>query len=77
MAAQLRELGFEVLPSSANFVFARHGKAKGAELAQALRDRAVLIRHFSAPRINDYLRITVGTAEQTGKLIAALRDIFA
>jgi histidinol-phosphate aminotransferase len=75
MAAQLRELGFEVLPSSANFVFARHEKATGPELALALRERAVLIRHFSAPRINDYLRITVGTAEQTGKLIAALRNI--
>jgi histidinol-phosphate aminotransferase len=75
MTAQLRELGFEVLPSSANFVFARHEKAKGPELAQALRDRAVLIRHFSAPRSSDYLRITVGTAEQTGKLIAALRNI--
>ncbi len=77
MAAQLRELGFEVLPSSANFVFARHEKAKGPELAQALRDRAVLIRHFSAPRIKDYLRITVGTAEQTGRLTSALQDILA
>jgi len=77
MAAQLRQLGFEVLPSSANFVFARHEKAKGPKLTLALRERAVLIRHFSAPRINDYLRITVGTAEQTSKLIAALRDILA
>ncbi len=77
MVAHLRELGFEVLPSSANFVFARHEKSKGPELAQALRERAVLIRHFSAPRINDYLRITVGTAEQTSKLIAALQDILA
>ena len=75
MVAQLGALGFDVLPSSANFVFARHKTAKGAALAQALRDRAVLIRHFNAPRIADYLRITVGTAEQTGKLIAALRDI--
>jgi histidinol-phosphate aminotransferase len=77
MAAQLRELGFEVLPSSANFVFARHEKARGPELAQALRERAVLIRHFSAPRINDYLRITVGTAEQTGRLTSTLKDILA
>ncbi len=77
MAAQLRELGFEVLPSSANFVFARHEKAKGGELTQALRERAVLIRHFNAPRINDYLRITVGTAEQTGRLTSALKDILA
>ncbi len=75
MAAQLRALDFALLPSSANFVFARHKSAGGAELAQALRDRAVLVRNFSAPRIEDFLRITVGTAEQTGKLIAALRDI--
>ena len=75
MTAQLSELSFEVLPSSANFIFARHKQAKGGELAQALRDRAVLIRHFNAPRIQDFLRITVGTAEQTEKLVAALKDI--
>ncbi len=75
MAARLRELGFSVLPSSANFVFARHATAKGGELAQRLRERAVLVRHFNAPRIQDYLRITVGKAEQTDKLVAALRDI--
>jgi histidinol-phosphate aminotransferase len=75
MSAQLRELGFSVLPSSANFVFARHRSARGGDLVQSLRDRAVLVRHFNLPRIDDYLRITVGTAEQTGKLVAALRDI--
>ncbi len=75
MTAQLRELGFEVLPSSANFVFARHKNTRGVELAQALRDRAVLVRHFNAPRTKDFLRITVGTAEQTEKLVAALKDI--
>ncbi len=75
MTARLRELGFQVLPSSANFIFARHKHAKGGELAQALRDRAVLIRHFDAPRTQNFLRITVGTAEQTEKLVAALKDI--
>jgi histidinol-phosphate aminotransferase len=75
MTARLRELGFEVLPSSANFIFARHKRARGGELAQALRDRAVLVRHFNAPRTEDFLRITVGTAEQTEKLVAALKDI--
>ena len=75
MVAQLRQLEFDVLPSSANFVFARHKTAKGAVLAQALRDRAVLIRHFNASRIEDFLRITVGTAEQTAKLVAALKAI--
>ena len=75
MSAQLRERNFDVLPSSANFVFARHKSAPGGELAQALRDRAILIRHFNAPRIKNYLRITVGTTEQTEKLIMALHDI--
>jgi histidinol-phosphate aminotransferase len=73
--ARLKELGFDILPSSANFVFARHKSAKGAELARALRDRAVLVRHFNAPRIEDFLRITIGTAEQTEKLVAALKEI--
>jgi histidinol-phosphate aminotransferase len=77
MTAQLRDLSFSVLPSSANFIFARHATAQGAELAKALRDRAVLVRHFNAPRIQDYLRITIGTSEQTDKLVAALRDILA
>ena len=75
MAAALEDLGFEVLPSSANFLFARHGTVGGAELAQALRERAVLVRRFGAPRIADYLRITVGTAEQTDRLMGALGDI--
>jgi histidinol-phosphate aminotransferase len=75
MTAQLAALNFDVLPSRANFVFARHGSVQGAELARALRDRAVLVRRFNAPRIADYLRITVGTAEQTDRLIGALGDI--
>jgi histidinol-phosphate aminotransferase len=77
MSAQLRDLGFEVLPSSANFIFARHKSAKGSDLAKALRDRAVLVRHFNLPRIEDFLRITVGTAEQTDRLVAALHSILA
>ena len=75
MTARLSELGLAILPSSANFIFARHKIANGADLARALRDRAVLVRHFNAPRIGNYLRITIGTAEQTDKLVAALRDI--
>jgi histidinol-phosphate aminotransferase len=75
MTEALVGLGFEVLPSSANFVFARHRVLGGAAVAQALRERAVLVRHFNAPRIADYLRITVGTAEQTGRLMEALCNI--
>jgi histidinol-phosphate aminotransferase len=71
----LVRLGFEVLPSSANFVFARHPAHDGAALATALRRRAVIVRHFAAPRIADYLRITVGTDAQTDRLMAALSDV--
>jgi histidinol-phosphate aminotransferase len=71
----LVRLGFEVLPSSANFVFARHRSHEGAALATALRQRAVIVRHFAAPRISDYLRITVGTDGQIDRLLSALSDI--
>jgi histidinol-phosphate aminotransferase len=71
----LVRLGFEVLPSAANFVFARHPAQQGAALAAALRQRAVIVRHFSAPRISDYLRITVGTDGQIDRLLSALSEI--
>src|SRR5882672_820979 len=70
-------LGFEVLPSSANFVFARHPAHEGAALAAALRLRAVIVRHFPAPRISDYLRIAVGTDGQIDRLLSALSDILS
>jgi len=71
----LKEAGFEVLPSLANFVFARHPAHEGAALAAALREQAVIVRHFSAPRISDYLRITVGTDEQIDRLLSAMAGI--
>ena len=72
---RLEALGFEVLPSAANFVFARHPAHRGADLAAALRQRAVLVRHFAAPRIDAFLRITVGTPEQCAALVAALAEV--
>jgi histidinol-phosphate aminotransferase len=75
LARALSELGFEVLPSQANFVFARHSTRPGAQLAAQLRERGVLVRHFQKPRIENFLRITVGTEEQCGRLIALLRDL--
>lgn len=75
LATTLEGLGFEVLPSAANFVFARHPSHDGAALTRALRDRAVLVRHFAAPRISDYLRITVGTDPQIDRLLAALEEV--
>ena len=71
----LRQRGFEVLPSQANFVFARHPGHSGEALAKSLRERAVLVRHFAKLRISDFLRITIGTPEECDRLIAALEDI--
>src|SRR5258706_5968988 len=72
---ELEHLGFEVLPSAANFVFTRHPAHNGAALAAALRERAVLVRHFMLPRISDYLRLTVGSHQQIDKLLSALSSI--
>ncbi len=71
----LSELGFEVLSSQANFVFARHRSRGGAGLAAELRQRGILVRHFQKPRIEDFLRITVGTEDQCSHLIAVARSL--
>lgn len=73
----LTGLGFEVLPSQANFVFARHPGNSGADLAAKLREHGVLVRHFGKPRIKDFLRITVGTDEQCSRLIAVVGSLLA
>ncbi|MCX5481460.1 histidinol-phosphate transaminase [Kaistia geumhonensis] len=75
VAEGLAALGFEVLPSSANFVFARHGQRAGADLAAALRARGVLVRHFAKPRIGDFLRISIGTDAECDRLLAELSAI--
>jgi histidinol-phosphate aminotransferase len=75
MTRELTKLGFVVLPSNANFVFARHPARGGAEFATALRESAVLVRHFDKPRIAPYLRITVGTEDDTRRLIAVAADV--
>jgi histidinol-phosphate aminotransferase len=75
MTSELIRLGFAVLPSSANFVFARHPRRGGPEFAAALREHAVLVRHFNKPRTAPYLRITVGTEHDTQRLIAAAAHI--
>jgi len=69
------ELGFEVLPSLANFVFARHPNSGGADLASRLREQGVLVRHFQKSRIEDYLRITIGTEDQCNRMIALARGL--
>ena len=74
---ELQALGFEVLPSAANFVFVRHPGRDGAALAAALRERSVIVRHFKQARIDQFLRITVGTESQCARLIETLKVILA
>jgi histidinol-phosphate aminotransferase len=72
----LTALGFEVLPSGANFIFAKHHAHDGADLAAKLRQSSIVVRHFKKPtRISPYLRITIGTDAQSQQLLSALRLI--
>ncbi len=77
LTAKLTQQGFEVLPSGANFVFARHPGRDAGELAKALRERSIIVRHFKLPRIDQFLRITVGTDAECTALTQALGDILA
>jgi histidinol-phosphate aminotransferase len=70
--ASMQELGFEVLPSRANFIFARHPQRDASQLAVQLREQGVIVRHFKQPRIDQFLRITIGTPEQNQALLQAL-----
>ena len=73
--SQLSELGFTVTDSRTNFVFAASDRIDGAVLYAELRKRGILVRHFSAPRISNYNRITVGTKEEMQALVLAVGDI--
>ncbi|MCG8427476.1 MAG: histidinol-phosphate transaminase [Chromatiales bacterium] len=75
LAIDLQKMGFDVVPSSANFVFARHPQHDAAELAAALRQKGVIVRYFNKPRIDQHLRITIGTPEQNQRLVDALNTI--
>ncbi len=75
LTVALQGLGFDVLESSANFLFARHPEKSGADLAAGLRDKAILVRHFPMERIENYLRISIGTDAECDQLVAAFRQI--
>ncbi len=75
LVGELKKLGFEVLPSAANFIFARHPGHDAQESALALRQRGIIVRHFKLPRIEQFLRITLGTDEQCAALVAAMKEI--
>ena len=74
-AKQLEDLGFTVLPSQTNFVFAKTGKMDGGELYEKLKARGILVRHFSNPKISQFNRITIGTKTQMETLIATLKEV--
>jgi len=75
LVADLAARGFTSLPSAANFIFTTHATQSAEALLAALRERKVLVRRFSAPRVANWLRITIGSPEQCAALLAALDDI--
>lgn len=75
LTGELQRLGFEVLPSQANFVFARHPDLPGAQVYAALRAEGVLVRHWNKLRIADYLRISIGTDAECDRLLEVLKGL--
>lgn len=72
---QLQRLGFEVLPSKANFIFCRSDRVGGKQLYLQLKEKGILVRHFDKARISDFVRITIGTREQMQALVRAVGEL--
>ena len=75
LGAAMVALGFEVLPSAANFIMVRHVDRSAVELFEELRGRGIIVRYFNRPRIDEYLRISIGTDEQCDELLSALAEL--
>ncbi len=75
LVSQLSGLGFNILPSKANFIFAEHSRYKATDIAAQLREVGIIVRHFNQPKIDNFLRITVGTVEQQQRLVDRLKQI--
>ncbi len=75
VVAAMQAMGFEVLPSAANFIFARHPQQDATRLAAGLREQGIIVRHFKQARIDQFLRITIGAPEQNQALLAALKGL--
>ena len=72
---QLEKLGFSVLPSAANFVFAKNPAIDGKELYLRLKEAGILVRYFDKERLREYNRITIGSREQMDALLTAIKHI--
>lgn len=72
---ELKKLGFTFTDSKSNFLFAAHDKVKAETIFNELKSRKIYVRYWNKPRINNYLRISIGTAEEMKKLISALKEI--
>ncbi|WP_293932911.1 histidinol-phosphate transaminase [Iodobacter sp.] len=77
LSRQMGDLGFEVLPSAANFIFARHPQHDAAQLAAALREHSIIVRHFKQERIDQFLRVSIGTDKECELLVQALHKLLS
>lgn len=75
LVADLDKLGFITVPTAANFVFTKHPSKDAAEIAMRLREKHIIVRHFKLPRIDQHLRVTVGTNQECKALVNALKEI--
>ena len=75
LTIDLEELGFSVVPSAGNFVLVRHFRASALKIYGQLKNNGILVRHFNKQRLDNFLRITVGTTEQNDQLVATLATI--
>lgn len=75
LTEELNQLGFTSLPSQANFVFTSHAQVSASDLAAKLREKAILVRYFNQPRLENFLRITIGTEEDNQQLVKVLKEI--
>jgi histidinol-phosphate aminotransferase len=74
-SAALIDMGFEVVDSKANFVFISHGRISANIIFKELREKGILVRHFNKPRIDNYLRISIGTDKEMDTVLLALKEI--
>ncbi len=75
LSTQLTALGYQVLPSHTNFIFTRPTNGDASAVASKLREQGIIVRHFDRPRTQEYLRITIGTAEQQERLVSAIKTM--